>query len=436
MRKRLPIALLELICTGLAAISGCQPASKPSVAAPAALVVPVSQPVPREVTDYVDFTGRVNAIQSVDIRPRVTGYLKRMPFKEGDEVKEGDILFEVDPRPYLAQVEAYSSQVNLYKSQLKVAQTVYNRDVELNLRVQNSVSQQQLEQDRASMEEAAARVDSAKKNLDLYKLNLEFSKITSPIDGQVSRYYLTVGNLVNQDQTLLTTIVSLDPIYVYFDMDEPTLLRIRRAINERRIPRTKSGLNIPILMGLQGEQGFPHQGMVNFFDNQVAPTTGSISVRGKFPNPEPPGGGVRLLSPGMFVRIRLPIGEPHQALLVIDRAVSSDQGMKFVYVLDSENKVQYRRVTTGAQQSDGLRVIEDGLQPTDWVITSGLLQVRPKMKVEAERVPMPTLAGRVPTSTSTTDASPAGLGARGAQTGPNAKAKGKASAKSQEKPAP
>src|SRR6185503_3381342 len=127
-----------------------------------------------------------------------------------------------------------------------------------------------------------------------------------------------------------TTVVSLDPIHAYFDMDEPNLLRIRKEINEGRIARDKDGVTLPILMGLQGEEGFPHKGMVNFFDNQVAPTTGSISVRGVFPNPEPPGGGVRLLSPGMFVRIRLPIGVPHKALLVIDRAVSSDQGMKFV----------------------------------------------------------------------------------------------------------
>lgn len=387
-------AALVMTFVLLADTSGCQPSRKPTVAPAPAMVVPVSLPVAREVTDYVDFTGRINAIQSVDIRPRVTGYLKRMPFKEGAEVKAGDVLFEVDPRPYMTQVDAYRAQLNLYQAQLKVAQTVYDRDVGINLRVPNSVSRQALEQDYASVQEAEARVKSAEKNLELYMLNLEYSKIVSPIDGQVSRYYLTVGNLVNQDQTLLTTVVSLDPIHAYFDMDEPTLLRIRRAINDGRIKRGKEGdIELPLLMGVQGELGFPHQGNVNFFDNQVTPTTGSISVRGVFPNAEPPQGGVRLLSPGMFVRIRLPIGAPHKALLVIDRAVSSDQGMKFVYVTDSENKVQYRRVTTGAQQTDGLRVIEEGLEPGDWVVTSGLLQVRPKMKVDVERAEMPTLAG-------------------------------------------
>ncbi len=376
----------------LLGVNGCQD-NKAAVAPSEAAVIPVSQPVRREVTDFVDFTGRANAVQSVDIRPRVTGYLKRMPFKEGAEVKAGDLLFEIDPRPYQAQVDSYQSQVNLYQAQLKLAKTVYTRDQGINSRVPNSISQQQLDQDHAAVDEADARVKSYEKNLELYSLNVEFSKVLSPIDGQISRYYLTTGNLVNADQTLLTTVVSLDPIYCYFDMDEPTLLRIRRALNAGKLGERRNDATLPIQMGLQGEEGFPHEGTVNFVDNQVSPTTGSISVRGVFPNPMP-SDGVRLVSPGMFVRIRLPIGTPHQALLVIDRAVASDQGMKYVYVLDAQSKVQYRRVTTGAQQSDGLRVIEEGLKPDDWVVTGGLLQVRPKMKVQSEQVAMPSLVGR------------------------------------------
>ena len=199
--------------------------------------------------------------------------------------------------------------------------------------------------------------------MEVYKLNHEFTKVVSPISGMISRYYLTQGNLVNQDQTLLTTVVSLDPIYAYFDMDEPTLLRIRKAINEGKMKRRRAnGLRVPVFMGLQGEAGFPHEGSVNFVNNQLNPTTGSILVRGVFPNPKPPE-GTRLLSPGMFVRIRLPIGEPHPAVLVVDKAIGSDQGIKFVYVIDKDSKAQYRRVTTGSLQEDGLRVITDGLQP-------------------------------------------------------------------------
>ena len=378
-----------LVCLLMAAVGGCQ--GKPTSVAPSEPpVIPVSRPVEREVTDYVDFTGRTAAVQSVDIRPRVTGYLVKIPFKEGAMVKAEDVLFVVDRRPYKAQLDQAQGQVNLYQAQLKLTRTIFARDKAINARVPNSVSQEQLDQDQASMEEADARVKAFEKNMEVYKLNHEFTNVVSPIDGQVSRYYLTLGNLVNQDQTLLTTVVSLDPMYAYFDVDEPTLLRIRRAINEGRIKRRPDGTNIPVLMGLQGEESFPHQGTINFVNNQVDPTTGSITVRGVFSNPEPPG-GIRLLSPGMFVRIRLPIGPPHRALLIIDRAVASDQGLKYVYVLDAQNKVQYRRITTGPLQDDGLRVIERGLKRDEWVIVGGLQQVRSRMQVEPERMPMPSL---------------------------------------------
>ena len=384
------LRLSALLCLGLAlagAATGCARRT-PQVAPGEPPAVPVSQPVTREVTDYVDFTGRTDAIEAVDIRPRVSGYLVKMPFKEGAEVKKGDLLFEVDPRPYQAQLDQAAAQVELNKAQLKLAQTTYERDRPLV--TSGAISPQELDQARAAVDEAAARIKAYEASLEVYKLNLDFTKITSPIDGQVSRYYLTLGNLVNQDQTLLTTVVSLDPLYVYFEMDEPTILRIRRAINEGKIQRPENGV-YTVLMGLQGEDGYPHRGTVNFVNNQVNPTTGSISVRGLFPNPKPEG-GTRVLSPGMFARIRLPIGRPHQALLVIDRAIGSDQGLKYVYVLDADNKAQQRRVTTGALQEDGLRVIESGLKPGDWVVVGALLQVRPRMEVRTERIPMPSLA--------------------------------------------
>jgi multidrug efflux system membrane fusion protein len=178
-------------------------------------------------------------------------------------------------------------------------------------------------------------------------------------------------------------------MYAYFDVDEPTVLRVRRAVNEGKTKRPESGL-LEVLMGLQGEDGFPHRGNVDFVNNQVNPTTGSLSVRGVFPNPLPPG-GVRLLSPGMFVRIRLPIGQPHPALLVIDRAIASDQGLKYVYVLDADKKAQYRRITTGPLQDDGLRVVE-GLHADDWVVIGGLQQVRPRMQIRPDEEPMPSMA--------------------------------------------
>jgi multidrug efflux system membrane fusion protein len=389
-------------------------------------VVPVSHAVEEEVTDYVDFTGRTEAVQAVNIVARVTGYLVKMPFTEGSEVKEGELLFEIDPRPYQAQYDQALSQVHLAQAQLDLAEKTLTRFKSLKKETPGAVSDQAIDQYQAAVAEAKARVDANQKSLEIYRLNQEFTRVVSPIDGQVSRTNLTLGNLVNQDQTLLTTVVSLEPIYVYFDMDERTLLRIRTSINQGKItprgtgtdagrakvrsqlflalgaiapglaapvyPQALAALGLAVvgpsdfsvLMGLQGEDGYPHRGTINFANNQVNPGTGSISVRGLFPNPKPPG-GVRLLSPGMFVRVRLPIGQRHKALLVIDRAVQSDQGRKFVYVVDAENKVQSRRVTTGALQEDGRRVIAEGLKPEDWVVIGGVQQVRPNMEVNPDR---------------------------------------------------
>lgn len=377
---------MVLVIAGMAASGGCRRGA-PQAAPQEAPVLPVSKPIQREVTDYVDFTGRTDAVKAVDIRPRVTGYLVQMPFKEGSEVKVGDLLFEIDPAPYQAQVAQAQGQVTLNEAQLDLAQTTYQRA--LLLLNQKAISQQEFDQNKATVQEAQARIDASKASLDLYKLNLAFTKVTSPIDGQVSRYYLTTGNLVNQDQTLLTTVVSPDPMYVYFDMDEPTLLRIRHAVNSGEIKRDKD-TRFPVLMGLQGEEGFPHTGTVDFVNNQVNSATGSIAVRGVFENPRPEG-GTRLLSPGMFVRVRLPIGQAHAALLVIDRAIMSDQGLKFVYVVDDEHKVQYRRVTIGALQPDGLREITRGLSADDWVLVGGLQQVRPRLEIQPETRAMPTL---------------------------------------------
>lgn len=386
---------------GLAVLAGCHRAPPEAAAAPPP-AVPVSQPVEREVTDYVDFTGRTEAIELVDIRPRVTGYVVKSPFREGSEVKKGDLLFEIDPRPYQAQLDQAEGQVKLYEAQLKLAQVTLRRDENIN-KTPGAISQAQIDQDEAAVEEAEARLKAFRASLEVYKLNVEFTQVTSPINGQVSRYYLTPGNLVNQDQTLLTTVVSLDPIYAYFDVDEPTVLRVRKAINDGQITPYERG-KIPVLMALQGEDEYRHEGTLNFVNNQVNPATGSILVRGLFPNPVPESGTTRLLSPGMFVRVRLPIGKPHPALLVVDRAISSDQGLKFVYVVTEANKIEYRRITTGALQSDGLRVVSTGLKAGDWVVIGGLQMVHPKMEVKPDQTPMPSLSS----GESSGDAAPSG----------------------------
>jgi len=351
--------------------------------------VQVSRPVVREVTDYADFTGRTQAVQSVNVVARVTGYLLKEPFKEGSNIKAGDLLFEIDSRPYRAQYDLAASKVNLYKTDLKLAQTLLSQDEQTARTAPGSISARQLEQDRAAVERAEAQINVAKASLETYQLNLEFCKVTAPLDGQVSRYYLTPGNLVTQDQTQLTTIVSLDPMYAYVDIDEPTVLRLRRAISNGQIKASGIG-QVPVLMGLQGEDGFPHKGSLDFINNQVNPTTGSIMARGIFSNPSL-SGSPRLLVAGMFVRIRLPTSHPHPALLVVDRAIGSDQGLKFVFLV-KDSTIVYRRIETGPLESDGLRVVAKGLNPDDQVVIGLLQKLRPGMEIKPEEVSMPVLS--------------------------------------------
>lgn len=397
-----------ILMFALAAALGCGARqAPPSDAGPP--VVNVSRPVERKVVDYIDYTGRTDAVYSVDIRPRVTGYLTKMPFTEGSDVKKDELLFEVDPRPYQAQLDQAIGELELAKARLKVAKA--NNDLAKETgKTPGAISVQDVNRYQAAEEEALADVDAAQAHVEVNRLNREFCEVTSPIDGQVSRYYFTLGNLVNQDQTLLTTVVSLDPIYAYFDVDERTLLRIRTAINTGRMKLRQPG-EIPVLMGVQGETGYPHEGFVNFINNKVDPYTGTITLRGKFDNPKPEK-GLRVLSPGLFVRVRIPLGEPHDALLVTDRAVGTDQGLKYLYVVDAQNKVQYRRVTLGPLEDDGLRVISEGLEPNDLVAISGLQQIRPRMEVKPAEVPMPipteeaSQSAAAATDPASTDANP------------------------------
>jgi membrane fusion protein, multidrug efflux system len=386
MRLRRYVWALCFCIAGAINAPGCV-RQQPTIGPPTVPATPISKPEQGDVVDFVEFTGRTDAVEAVDVRARVTGYLEKLLFKEGSDVKKGDVLFEVDPRPYKAQYDQAVSQVELYKSSYKLAQITYKRD--LALAATQAVSPQQLDQDRAAMDEAEARVNAYKASLEIYQLNLDFTKVKSPVDGKISRYYLTKGNLINQDQTLLTTVVSLDPMFVYFDMDEQTLLLTRRATNEGRMAILREGTT-SLGIGLAGEEGFPHEAVIDFINNQVNAATGSISVRARMPNAKP-ADGVRLLSPGMFVRVRLPIGPRYTAMLVIDRAILSDQGLKKVYVVDDQNTVQERRVKTGALQENGLRVImpDSELKPNEWVVVGGLQQVRPKMTVEVDKVTMP-----------------------------------------------
>lgn len=350
------------------------------------VVVSVSRPIECDVVEYAEFTGRTEAVDSVEIKSRVTGYLMKTPFKEGSEIRSGQVLCEIDPRTYQAEYDAARGQLEAAQAKLQLAEVENARAKSLYELNPKAISLKALDQHQAEENAAAADVEAARSSMEVYKLNLEFCHITSPISGRVGRYQVTIGNLVTQNVTPLTTVVSQDPIYVYFNIDEQTMLTAVRNLYYGKLPPLTSR-KVKVGMELQDESGFPHSGIVNFANNTVDPSTGTLTVRAEFENP-PNEHGLRMLMPGMFVRIRLPLDLPTPALLVAERAVGTDQGQKFLYVVDKNDTVQYRSITLGQLQGDGLQVVKHGLQPDDRVVVSGLQLVRPGMKVHSQTVSM------------------------------------------------
>ncbi len=375
----------------LTVIAGCGPDEKnEQAAAPPPPEVMVSQVVSRDVTDTSEYTGRTDAVESVDIRARVTGYLNEIGFTDGQEVKQGDFLFQVDPRPFKADLDNAEGQKAMWQAKLARAKADVARYEKLV--PTGAATPQDLDKARADMGESVAAIASADATIERAKLNLTWARITAPISGQISKTAITKGNLVRGDNDLLTTIVSLDPIYVNFNVDERALLEFRERARDSRPPNASQPdvrtLKLPFLVGLANEQGYPHRGVINFADNRVDPATGTILLRGKLENSK------RIFKPGFFTRVRLPLGEPYKALLVADRAIGTDQSQKFVYVVDDKNLAQYRAVKLGRLEDDGLRVITDGLQPSESVIVTGLQRARPGKPVNPQRVEMPR-AGKI-----------------------------------------
>ena len=375
--------------------------------------VQASRPLVRSVTDYAYFTGRTDAIESVNVQARVTGYLVSIDFKAGAEVKKGERLFLIDPRPYQAALDRAEQQVNLAKARLALAKADVARAMEV-AKTPGAISQQDIDKYVAQSNEAQAAVAAEKANAESAKLNVEFTQITSPVDGLVGRNLLTLGNLIKQDETLLTTVVSQDPIYGYFDIDEHTMLQVERLLQEGKISAVREGREIPVEMGLADEGNkYPHEGTVDFINNRIDPTTGTLQIRGVFANPRLNTAQKkrRLLSPGMFVRIRLPIGDPYQALIVPQAAICNDQGKKYLLVVNAKNTVEYRPITLGPEQPGGLQVVlpvamvhtkEDlapakaaglpdkntvaSLKADDLIIVAGVQRAKPGMKVQVSTV--------------------------------------------------
>ncbi len=318
-------------------------------------------------------------MDSVELRARVSGYLQSVNFKDGAEVKKGDLLFVIDPRPFQADLDRAQADLAQAQSRLDLASNEFARAQRLI--ESKTISVEEADTRVKNKTEADAALQSARAGVETAKLNLEYTHITAPIDGRISRRMMTEGNLINSTQSpVLTTIVSLDPIYCYFDADERSVLKYQQLAREGKRENIRDG-KVICELELANETGYPHKGTLDFVDNRVDPGTGTLKVRAIFPNSD------RILQPGFFARVRVPGTGKYNALLIPDLAVGTDQDKKSVLVVNDKNLAEYRIVKLGPI-IDGLRVVREGIKPKEWVIVNGLMMVRPGAPVNPTRVPV------------------------------------------------
>ena len=343
-------------------------------------VVTVTAAERREVKDWDEYTGRLAPLGTVEVRPKVSGYLTEVKFEDGDMVKKGQVLFVIDPRPYQAELDRAQGQYDEADSSLKLATADYDRSKQL--RDKGAISAGDFDKTGAAFLKAQGAFLTARAAVEAARLNLEFCTITSPIDGHASLANITVGNLVSsQTEKPLTTIVSMNPVYAYADVNERSLLRyVRYYASKKVLPGDEDKVKLPIQLSLQDETDFPHTGYIDFLDNRVDPDTGTIRVRGVFDFEK------GLLGPGLFVRVRIPAGDAYHAVLVPERSVGSDQGQKFVVVIDKDNTAVFRPVELGTVNGR-MQVISKGVAAGEKVVVDGLLKVRPGGKVDPKPLP-------------------------------------------------
>jgi len=354
----------------LALLAGCD--SQKAKPAPKPPKVTVALPEKRSVLEYEDLPGRVVAIEDVVIKARVTGYLSQVNFKEGTEVKKGDLLYVIDPREYQADVDSATAAVQQAEARLAQGQSDYERAHQLSK--QTAISQQELETKATEMREDEGGVRAAQASLARAQLNLEYTSVRAPICGKISRTDVTIGNLVQNGETL-TRIVSQDPVYVYFEAPERTVLRWDKDLKAAGAGSLVEKARV--FVGLVDETDFPREGKVNFTDNELNAGTGTLSMRATLPNPN------RDLRVGLYARVRLSLDMPEDALLVPERAVGIDQGQRYVYVVGPDDKVEYRKVVVGQAYGEK-RAIRSGLKPNERIIVAGMLVARPGIVVVPE----------------------------------------------------
>jgi RND family efflux transporter MFP subunit len=355
------------------------PATKePQAPAVALPKVTISRPVVREIIEWDEYTGRLEATESVEVRARVNGYLQSIHFKDGAIVKKGDLLFVIDPRPYQAELDRMTAELQLAHARLELAKSDYARAQKL-LQFR-AISQEEADTRAATERQAQESVEAGRAAVKAAKLNVEFTRVTAPITGRISRKLVTEGNLINggtAEATLLTTIVSMDPIYVYFEADERSFLKYARLSQNGKGPSSREARN-PVYLALADERGFPRRGYIDFLDNRLDPRTGTMSGRAVFSNAD------LALTPGLFGRVRVQGSTHYNAVLVPDEAVGSDQAQKFVYVMNGDNTVEYRMVQLGPLVH-GFRVIREGLKPDDWLIVNGIQRAKTGATVSPEK---------------------------------------------------
>jgi len=382
-RKRsLPVVFGLAAVAALLLLSGVgHSRAKPQSAARVALPqVTVAEVIHRPLREWQEFSGRLQAVNTVEIRPRVSGYVDRVAFEDGARVKKGQLLFQIDPRPFQAEVERLVAERTRSVSDFELAKA--NRARSERLISAHAISREEYERQVAAEASAQGALGSIDASLQEARLNREFTEVRAPIDGHVSRAIITAGNLVTS-ASLLTTLVSDDPVYVYFDADEQTYLRYAKAKHDR--PLANGGAS-EVYIGLVDEDGYPHPGQLDFIDNQVDATTGTIRARAALANPD------GRYTPGLFARVRLIGGQDHDSVLIEDRAVGTDLSKKFVLALTKDNRVEYRLVELGPE-INGLRVVTQGLAPSELIVVNGLQHVRPGQSVAATRVAMSAAAG-------------------------------------------
>jgi multidrug efflux system membrane fusion protein len=373
-----------MLVIGLATLAGlnagCSSSSSAQPKAPAPAEVSVAEVICKQIGESDEFTGRLEAVNAVEVRPRVSGYLQSVHFKEGAIVRQGDLLFQIDPRPFQAEVDRLKGDLSQAKAQRSRAQSDFERAEHLHNN--DGMSAEEYDRRAAVRNEAEARIASTEAALRGAELNLEFTRVKAPITGRVGRAEITEGNLVEGGAGQikpLTSLVSLDPIYVYFDVDEQTYLKYARVTQTHGT--SSHDLRSAARLGLADEDGFPHVGQVSFVDNQVSSSTGTIRLRATFANKN------LALTPGLFARIRLQGGGARSGCLAKDEAVVTDLNQKYVFVVGTNNILTYRPVKLGPM-TEGLRVVRDGLREGDVIVVSGLQRVRPGAAVTPKKVSM------------------------------------------------